>query len=530
MENSHVMNLLREFLTDEELIVRPAELESYASTSGLYKNTPAFVIRPAQRNKVAKVLKFANQEGFSVYPISCGNNWGYGSRNPCGPGQVVLDLSQLNRIVEYNRDLAYVVVEPGVTQKQLSDFLISNGDEFIFDVTGAGPDASVLGNTVERGFGHGIYANHFETSCGYEVVLANGESISTGFACFDESKVSYAYKYGIGPSLDGLFTQSNLGVITQMGMWLSKKESNPCVFAVQVAGDDDVITALKIFGALKSSGSLHSAIHFGNDLRVISSREAYPFHNGAGGQALSSEALAKLRERHSLFKWNCLGILGGDARTRSATKRILRSALKNIGHLHFLDQRTLRVLKKTLPLLHVFPFARSVSNRLAHIEPVFNIINGVPDSQPIYGVQWRNPHATFEGTIDPNLSGHVWISPLVPNESTSLRLFLSTVSELYAKHDLDPLISLTILNVRTICAVLSVNYNKEDTGEACRARDCYEELLDACFQLGFIPYRLGVGSMKYLKKRSSAYSDLIEQIKESLDPNRVLAPGRYTDV
>src|SRR6185436_9710199 len=36
---------------------------------------------------------------------------------------VLLDLGRLNRIVDFSEPLAYVTLEPGVTQRQLYDFL-----------------------------------------------------------------------------------------------------------------------------------------------------------------------------------------------------------------------------------------------------------------------------------------------------------------------------------------------------------------------------------------------------------------------
>ena len=60
----------------------------------------------------------------------------------------------MNRIIEVDETLAYVVVEPGVTQGQLATHLRETGAKLWLDCTGAGPDASLVGNVVERGFGH----------------------------------------------------------------------------------------------------------------------------------------------------------------------------------------------------------------------------------------------------------------------------------------------------------------------------------------------------------------------------------------
>jgi hypothetical protein len=44
-----------------------------------------------------------------------------------------------------------------------------------------------------------------------EVVLGTGEVLRTGFGQYPQARTTHLYPYGIGPYLDGLFTQSNFG-------------------------------------------------------------------------------------------------------------------------------------------------------------------------------------------------------------------------------------------------------------------------------------------------------------------------------
>src|SRR6202000_2109816 len=88
------------------------------------------------------------------------------------------------------------------------------------DCTGASPLCSLLGNTMERGFGHTPYGDHFAASCGLEVVLPEGEVIETGFARFPGASTAPLYRWGVGPTIDGLFSQSNFGIVTRMTIWL----------------------------------------------------------------------------------------------------------------------------------------------------------------------------------------------------------------------------------------------------------------------------------------------------------------------
>ena len=56
--------------------------------------------------------------------------------------------------------------------------------------------------------------------CGMEVVLANGDVLRTGMGGVKGDKAWQVFKWGYGPTLDGMFTQSNYGICTKMGFWL----------------------------------------------------------------------------------------------------------------------------------------------------------------------------------------------------------------------------------------------------------------------------------------------------------------------
>jgi len=124
-------------------------IERYSRCTLPEGTTPAGVLYPSTTVEIQAIVTIARQAGVSLYPISRGKNWGYGDACAVTHGQVVLDLSGMNRIREVNQDLAYAVIEPGVTQKQLFDHLQEQGIPLWFDCTGSGPEASIVGNTLE---------------------------------------------------------------------------------------------------------------------------------------------------------------------------------------------------------------------------------------------------------------------------------------------------------------------------------------------------------------------------------------------
>jgi 4-cresol dehydrogenase (hydroxylating) len=140
------------------------------------------ILRPVDRQQVSEIVRIANRYGVPLYPVSSGKNWGYGSRVPPVTDCALLDLSRMDQIVEFNEQLGYVTVQPGVTQKALIKFLKHQKSKLWMDATGSSPDCSLIGNAMERGFGHTPYGDHFSHVCGLEVVLASGEIVETGYA------------------------------------------------------------------------------------------------------------------------------------------------------------------------------------------------------------------------------------------------------------------------------------------------------------------------------------------------------------
>src|ERR1700760_348127 len=92
-----------------EACLREAETATFST-----RQTIPFILRPHSREEVQECLREANRTGIPVYPVSSGKNWGYGSRVPPVDHCALLDLSALNRILDYNERLGYVTVEPGV--------------------------------------------------------------------------------------------------------------------------------------------------------------------------------------------------------------------------------------------------------------------------------------------------------------------------------------------------------------------------------------------------------------------------------
>ena len=87
------------------------------------RHAPVGAVCPDSVEQVQAILKIANQYRQPLWPVSTGKNMGYGSTTTAAPGQVVLDLKRMNRILSVDVELCTALVEPGVTYQQLRDYL-----------------------------------------------------------------------------------------------------------------------------------------------------------------------------------------------------------------------------------------------------------------------------------------------------------------------------------------------------------------------------------------------------------------------
>ena len=105
--------------------------------------------------------------------------------NPPCENAIILDLSELKDIRHYDDEVGSYLIEPGVTQQDLYDFLVKHGSKHMVPTTGAGPSASILANACERGYGITPDTDHFNAIYEMEVILPSGETIFTGFTNYN---------------------------------------------------------------------------------------------------------------------------------------------------------------------------------------------------------------------------------------------------------------------------------------------------------------------------------------------------------
>ena len=349
MEDSlqEAVRRIREVVGEAHVLTSPEEVESHSRDTSTWQRLCAAVVYPSSTAEVARVVQVANEFGLPVWPYSKGKNWGYGATQGLREGAVIMILERMNRIIEVNEELAYAVVEPGVTQKQLNDHLKERNIKLWVDSTDSTTEGSVVGNALERGVGYTPYWDHFGHLCGLEVVLASGEVVRTG-AGPENSLTWHTHKWGSGPYIEGLFSQSNFGIVTKAGVWLLPEPEGFTCFICEVEDERNLPAAVDSIRRLALDRVLQSNVHMVNDVLFMAQMMQYPYDLLDGGTYLSDETRAGLRRRLKVAPWTISGgIYGTHAQVR-VSKKLIKKELSRSGRVTFLNDTSFGVMQRLL--------------------------------------------------------------------------------------------------------------------------------------------------------------------------------------
>jgi 4-cresol dehydrogenase (hydroxylating) len=395
------------------------------------------------------------------------------------------------------------------------------------DATGSSPDCSIIGNTLERGYGHTPYGDHCGHACGFEVVLPTGGCIETGFCRFPNSRSGPVSRWGLGPSLDGLFSQSNLGIVTRMSVWLMPAPSHFEAFFFQ--SQESIGPLMDALRPLRMNGTLRSVVHLGNDYKVLSGSGQYPKSIGAP-RLVTAEMMNGLRSQLQIARWSGSGALYGTRAQVGEGRRALRTALRGrVDRLRFVNDRTLRMMRRLERPYRLLSRRTDLQHALTIVSPLLDVLRGIPTDGFLASAYWRKPEVPAAG-FDPDRDGCglLWCSPIAPSTAEDVEAVAQLACSILPAHGFEAIISMSMINERSIVTTIALTYDRQVPREDENAMRCFRELMEALLARGYPPYRLNVAAMEYADTGGD-YADLLRSIKAALDPRDILAPDRYIE-
>ncbi len=516
----------------------------FARTTEAVSHPPSALALPGDKHQVAELVRLAGARGLRLHPVSRGRNYGYGTATPASPGALVVSLERLDRIVRVDEDLAYAVLQPGVSYRQLDAHLTASGRRLWTDCTDGPPDGSVLGNALEKGIGETRYGDHFGNLCGLEVVLPDGSLVRTGGGPEADSRVFHVHKWGTGPYLEGLFAQSSMGIVVEAGMWLMPAPEAYLPFTFGLHDDVPLGEALEPICRLSLEGLLDTKLHLVNEY-VIGCLIDAPFGELAGSpwEALGKAGRDRLRQRYLIPRWSFGGALYGRREEVEARRRILTRELSRFGRVQFLPERRARfVERRLLPFLEWArdkpfwaglgdAFVRKVLKRspetLALAPRIHRLLQGVPSDEFVKHAYVRGSRRG-EGVAEPagDGVGLIWLAPILPFARGDIESVLERCEALHDRHGFDFYAAFLRVNPRAVVLLMALHFDRSDPDHGRRAEGLYDELAAELHRMGYQQYRTRTTASGILDP-APGFRALAEKLTWALDPGGVLSPGRY---
>lgn len=491
------INEWHSLLSEKNVITKKNHVERYCRNITEFNATPIpAVLIPANKEQVIGIVQIANKYKVSIYPVSTGKNWGLGSCLPAKEGSVLVIMSALNKIVEVNERLRYAVIEPGVTQKQLSDYLISINSSLILNVTGSAKDTSIIGNTLERGAG--VYGQRSNQARNMEVLLANGEIVRTGFWHFNSANPVHYYNHGTGPDINGIFTQSNLGIVLSMSIGLlPRKQVKVACFSLNE----------------KMLPSLIDALFYLKEDNLI---EGGPVILNRFDHRVNHSPKSDIEEHHYMV----VTTLAGVRNLLPAVQKEFETRIKNIinGEIQYYDN-------KTLDEQSLNPFIRAALSYFSGTPLDFSL-----DCLKQLSKNKSDIILEDDNDLDNNQNtpGFSCVLPAVPFVGDVVQKILTEIKAVSTQFPFNVAYSFVALNNFTLEGFIRIHFDRNNKEEVKKAHEWNKIIHKELQKLGILPYRVNIKQMPDLVNRENdTFWETIKVIKTSLDPNNIISPGRY---
>ncbi len=246
---------------------RPADILVYeydGSVDGAVDTgRPAAVVLPRTTAEVAAIVKLASQAGLPVIPRGAGTGLSGGA--VAQQGGIIIALTRMDSVLEVDREDRTALVEPGVINLELSEYVQNDG--FFFAPDPSSQKACTIGGNVAENSGgphclkYGVTTNHI---LGLEVVLPDGSVVWTGGRAQGDAG------YDLTAALVG--SEGMLGIVTKA---LVRLTPAPEAILVQLAAFPDVESASQAVSRIIAAGILPAALELMDNLTIQAVEPTY---------------------------------------------------------------------------------------------------------------------------------------------------------------------------------------------------------------------------------------------------------------
>jgi len=457
---------------------------------------PSAAVAPDGVEQVQAIVRAANKYKIPLWTISTGKNLGYGGSAPLLRGIVVLDLKRMNRVLEINDKNHYALLEPGVSYFDLYQYIHERQLNVWIDPPDPGW-GSPMGNSLERGGGYTPMHDHFDAVCGLEVVLPSGEVMRTGMGALPGAKTWQQYKYGFGPYVTPIFSQSSLGIVTKIGIWLYPAPEAYFSGTVNVWKHRDLIPLIDVFGELQNAGIVRCGISLGSPFWLGAPHPEFDSMRASG----SVKPLEDYAERKKMPYWSLPLSFYGPAKVVAAEWEYAKEKFSSIRGVAFEDGASYR-----------FPLSDEDVARIRDTVPI-----GIPSLQ-IFSL------------LPPGSQGHIGFSPIIPMSGEAVLDAMAMFDRVHQELGSGRAALAVLGSFPRALVIIDLFPVERNVEHNRKMRELYRRLVQESAARGWGEYRTHTTFMGDISNTYSfnnhALRHFHETIKDAVDPNGILSPGK----
>ncbi|MFT4212072.1 MAG: FAD-binding oxidoreductase [Microbacterium sp.] len=472
---------------------QPIEWDAFAT---------AGVAQPGSTADVQEIVRIAGAHGVPVWAQGQGRNNGYGGAAPRLSGGITINFRRMNRVLELDPDLGVALIEPGASFQDIYDAIEAADAGLMVSVPDLGW-GSMGGNQQDNGLTYLPYGKGWRNICGLEVVTADGELLRTGMGAMADNASWNLYPRSLGPTIEPLFFQGNLGVVTKLGLWLMPKPEVITHVHVDVARDEDLIPLVDILRRLRLDGTIDGVPCILNTLLIASTiaprAHWYEPAEGVIPDAVIDEIAATI----GIGRWHLRFALYGD---RAVNEHNLRKALDAFG---------------AIPDVRIRHTTTGPEEWASLPDPSDRVYAGVPN------LDWN----TMAGWRGGEHGGHMSFAPVAPLSGRQVYDLQMWLKARFEQGGLDHTADLIVVNERSLCSVAGITFDIDDEQATAGAYRTMQELVREAGAIGYGEYRAHLHFMDLAQEQygwgDHAYRRFVERIKDAVDPRGILSPGRH---